>query len=58
MTRMPNGASPVSVTRRTVLIGLGATALTGAGTGAYAVGIEPMRFAVTRYRLRPIGPWP
>ncbi|MCP1550820.1 hypothetical protein J2W76_004065 [Methylorubrum zatmanii] len=55
---MPNGASPVSVTRRTVLIGLGATALTGAGTGAYAVGIEPMRFAVTRYRLRPIGPWP
>ncbi len=55
---MPEGSSPVSVTRRTVLIGLGATALTGAGLGAYAVGIEPMRLAVTRYRLRPIGPWP
>lgn len=49
---------PVSVTRRTVLIGLGATALAGAGTGAYAVGIEPMRLAITRYRLRPLGPWP
>ncbi|ACS42826.1 Hypothetical protein MexAM1_META1p5224 [Methylorubrum extorquens AM1] len=41
-----------------MLIGLGATALTGVGTGAYAVGIEPMRLAVTRYRLKPIGPWP
>ncbi|TFZ58624.1 metallophosphoesterase [Methylorubrum sp. Q1] len=55
---MREGRSPVSVTRRTVLIGLGATALTGAGTGAYAVGVEPMRLAVTRYRLKPIGPWP
>ncbi|BAU93888.1 metallophosphoesterase [Methylorubrum populi] len=52
------GISPVSVTRRTVLIGLGATTLAGAGTGAYALGIEPMRLAVTRYRLRPLGPWP
>ncbi|MFD6317949.1 metallophosphoesterase [Methylorubrum thiocyanatum] len=50
--------SPVSITRRTVLIGLGATALTGAGTGAYAVGVEPMRLTVTRYRLRPTAPWP
>ncbi|ACB83402.1 metallophosphoesterase [Methylorubrum populi BJ001] len=50
--------SPVSITRRTVLIGLGATALTGAGTGAYAVGVEPMRLSVTRYRLRPTAPWP
>ncbi|CAO4167504.1 metallophosphoesterase [Methylorubrum aminovorans] len=54
----PRKMSPVSVTRRTVLIGLGATALTGAGTGAYAVGIEPMRLTVTRYRLRPLGHWP
>ncbi|MER2251417.1 metallophosphoesterase [Methylorubrum podarium] len=52
------GGPPVSVTRRTVLIGLGATALTGAGTGAYAVGLEPMRLTVTRYSLRPMGPWP
>ena len=50
--------SPVSVTRRTVLLGLGATALTSVGTGAYAVGIEPMRLTITRYRLRPKGPWP
>jgi hypothetical protein len=41
-----------------VLLGLGVTALTGAGTGAYAVGIEPMRLTITRYRLRPKGPWP
>ncbi|MRI52638.1 metallophosphoesterase [Methylobacterium sp. DB1607] len=53
-----DGRSPVSVTRRTVLIGLGATALTGTATGAYAVGIEPMRLTVTRYRLHPKGPWP
>ena len=50
--------SPVSITRRTVLIGLGATALTGAGTGAYAVGVEPLRLSVTRNPLRPTPPRP
>jgi predicted MPP superfamily phosphohydrolase len=49
---------PVRITRRSVLTGLGGVALAGLGTGAYAVGIEPMRLVVTRYRLRPLGPWP
>ncbi|GJD97966.1 metallophosphoesterase [Methylobacterium iners] len=48
----------VSITRRSVLLGLGGAALMGTGTAAYAVGIEPMRLSVTRYRIRPIGPWP
>ena len=48
----------VRVTRRTVLTGIGGVALAGLGTGAYAVGIEPMRLVVTRYALRPLGPWP
>ncbi|SFL12818.1 metallophosphoesterase [Methylorubrum salsuginis] len=48
----------VRITRRTVLTGIGGVALAGLGTGAYAVGIEPMRLVVTRYRLRPLGPWP
>ncbi|WP_232628532.1 metallophosphoesterase [Methylobacterium sp. Leaf118] len=49
---------PARVTRRTVLTGLGGLALAGLGTGAYAVGIAPMRLVVTRYALRPLGPWP
>ena len=53
----PRGA-PLRVTRRTVLAGLGAGALAGAATGAYAVGVAPLRLTVTQYRLRPLGPWP
>jgi uncharacterized protein len=48
----------VTVTRRTVLLGLGATALAGTGTAAYAVGVEPRRIVVTRYRIRTRAPWP
>lgn len=56
---MPDAARPpIRITRRTVLTSLGATALAGASTAAYAVGIEPMRLTVTRYRIRPLGPWP
>ena len=49
---------PARITRRTVLTGIGGIALAGLGTGAYGVGIEPMRLVVTRYALRPLGPWP
>lgn len=56
---MAEGTSKaVSVTRRNILIGLGATVLTGSSGAAYAFGIEPMRLTVTSYRIRPIGPWP
>ena len=48
----------VRITRRMVLTGLGSVALAGLGTGAYAIGIEPLRLVVTRYALRPLGPWP
>lgn len=48
----------VSVTRRNLLIGLGATALTGGTMAVYGVGIEPMRLTVTTYRIQPRGPWP
>ncbi|KQP61382.1 metallophosphoesterase [Methylobacterium sp. Leaf108] len=54
---MPDGA-PVRITRRTLLAGLGSVALAGGGTAAYATGIEPFRLAVTRYRIKPLGPWP
>jgi len=50
--------SAVRITRRSVVLGLGATALTGSATAAYGVGIEPMRLAITRYQIRPMGPWP
>lgn len=50
--------NPVSVTRRNILVGLGATLLTGTAGAAYAFGIEPMRLTITTYRIRPIGPWP
>ncbi|GJE16245.1 metallophosphoesterase [Methylobacterium marchantiae] len=52
------GSSPVRITRRTVVLGLGAVALAGSGSVAYGVGVEPMRLAVTRYRIRPMAPWP
>lgn len=58
---MTDGDTPVRtgfVTRRRVVQGLGAAAFLGASTAAYAVGIEPMRLAITRYRIRPLGPWP
>lgn len=58
MPEPPRSPSPVSVTRRNILVGLGASLLTGSAGAAYAVGIEPMRLTVTTYRIRPIGPWP
>ncbi|WP_019906795.1 metallophosphoesterase [Methylobacterium sp. 77] len=55
----PDGAtSSVRITRRTVVLGLGAAALGASGTAAYGIGIEPMRLAITRYRIRPGAPWP
>ncbi|GJE76981.1 metallophosphoesterase [Methylorubrum suomiense] len=61
-TRTPDPAvftgAAVHVTRRRVLTGLGGVALAGLGTAAYGIGIEPARLVVTRYRLRPLGPWP
>jgi uncharacterized protein len=39
------------VTRRGLLTGAGAIALTGVSSAAYAVGIEPQRLQVTRYAL-------
>lgn len=55
---MPARRSPVRITRRSTLTGLGATALTGLSGAAYGIGIEPMRLTVTRYVIRPLGPWP
>ena len=51
-------SSPVRITRRTVVLGLGAMALAGSGTAAYGIGIEPMRLAITHYRITPMAPWP
>ncbi len=48
----------VAVTRRTVLTGVGALGLAGSGSAAYAVGVEPMRLTITRYRIAPLGSWP
>ena len=48
----------VRITRRTILLGLGGTLFAGAATAGYGVGIEPMRLSITRYAIRPIGPWP
>lgn len=45
-------------TRRQVVRGAGALALSGLATGAYATGIEPFWSVVTRYDLRPRAPWP
>ncbi len=55
---MPDRRRAVTVTRRTVLLGLGTAALAGTGTTAYAVGVEPRRIVVTRYRIRTPAPWP
>ncbi|QRE74577.1 metallophosphoesterase [Methylobacterium aquaticum] len=48
------------LTRRRVLQGAGAVALSGVSTGAYATGIEPFRQVVTRYAItpNPAAPWP
>lgn len=51
-------SSGVRVTRRTVVLGLGAAALTGSATAAYGIGVEPMRLVVTRYQITPTAPWP
>ncbi|KMO40950.1 metallophosphoesterase [Methylobacterium tarhaniae] len=47
-------------TRRRLLQGAGAVALSGVSTGAYATGIEPFRQVVTRYAIKPnpAAPWP
>lgn len=45
------------LTRRHLLVGAGALAVSPAGVGTYAIGIEPMVTVVTRYRLTPPG-WP
>lgn len=47
-------------TRRRVLQGAGAVAVSGVSTGAYATGIEPFRQVVTRYAItpNPAAPWP
>ncbi|AWB22521.1 metallophosphoesterase [Methylobacterium currus] len=47
-------------TRRRVLQGAGAVALSGISTGAYATGIEPFRQVVTAYAIKPnpAAPWP
>ncbi|AWN50758.1 metallophosphoesterase [Methylobacterium sp. 17Sr1-1] len=47
-------------TRRRVLQGAGAVALSGVSTGAYATGIEPFRQVATRYAIQPnpAAPWP
>ena len=37
---------------------LGAAALVGVPGASYAVGVEPMRLAVTRYAITPTAPWP
>lgn len=55
---MPDRRRSVTVTRRTVLLGLGTAALAGTGTTAYAVGVEPRQIVVTRYRIRTPAPWP
>ena len=48
----------MSVTRRGVLRTLGALGISGAAGAGYAVAIEPMRLAVTRYAISPLAPWP
>jgi predicted MPP superfamily phosphohydrolase len=46
------------ITRRSLLTGLGAFAVGGAGLSGYAFGVEPLyRLAVARYRIEPAG-WP
>jgi predicted MPP superfamily phosphohydrolase len=49
---------PRWISRRTALKTLGALALTGVPGASYAVGIEPMRLAVTRRAITPTAPWP
>lgn len=51
-------ASGARITRRSVVLGLGATALSGSTMAAYAVGVEPFRLSITRYEIQPLGPWP
>ena len=54
----PPRRSAISITRRTILLGLGGIALAGSATAAYGIGIEPMRLSITQYRITPLGPWP
>jgi predicted MPP superfamily phosphohydrolase len=48
---------PRIVTRRRLLTGAGAIALSGIGTGGYAYAIEPRQSGVTHYRVAPRN-WP
>ena len=41
------------ISRRKVLQGIGTFAIAGTGLGGYALGVEPWRLGVTRYRLSP-----
>ncbi|ACL55762.1 metallophosphoesterase [Methylobacterium nodulans] len=45
-------------TRRQVVRGAGIVGLSGFATAAYGVGIEPFDSVITRYAIRPRGPWP
>lgn len=49
---------PGWITRRRLVQGLGASALLGTATGAYAFGIEPMSLTVTHHRVTTRAPWP
>jgi uncharacterized protein len=56
-SRLEPHADPRMLTRRKLLTWLGASALLPLLGGGYAVGIEPMRMGVTRYRLS-LPNWP
>lgn len=45
------------ISRRRFLQGVAAVCVAGVGLGGYAIGLEPARLVVTRYRLTPPG-WP
>jgi predicted MPP superfamily phosphohydrolase len=45
------------ISRRGLLKGVGAFLASGLGVGGYALAVEPLRLAVTRYRVTPAG-WP
>ncbi|HYF57039.1 MAG TPA: metallophosphoesterase [Salinarimonas sp.] len=47
----------MAIGRRTLLRGVAGSLVLGAGLGAYALAVEPLRLAVTAYALRPAG-WP
>lgn len=54
----PRATCPPGTTRRRVVQTLGTAGLATLWGGTYALAIEPMRLAVTRYRIAPRAPWP